>query len=420
MKNKIFCNKFLVMLLAFFSPMIINIGGEVSPSLLFIVATSPLWIKNLNFKAKTPFRYILHLLLALVAVQIVWAMFAVTPLMDQVKGILIVVSGIFYFMYYYMVYSYNKEVVKWAVLGSFLASFVFINVLADIAGGEFGFWKFQVMPRIVTMCVLIYLWGSKNKYVVKTAPILFILVGGLGLATGARSTGLGPFLAGTITIVLQLKKRVDLSQIKKYLLIGCCLLYAAYALVYVPNVMNGNISAGNTEQLKSMDNPYNPLALLMIGRADSVIPFLAFLDKPLAGWGYFTPDPHLKYHKMQLAMLDEGDVDVTSLDAIQIPGHSGWGYLSCSYGILGFLICFLLVKKALSCVFKSLVVHDRYLLYRIFITIGFLWNFLFSPLAHFKTLPSVIAAILVFSMPALRGSQNKEHVYNGIKRIKKE
>lgn len=417
--KKFFCNKYLIFILAFFSPMIINIGGEVSPSFLFIVATFPLWSRNLNFKGKTPFRYILNLLSALVVVQLFWAMFAVTPMIEQLRGILIVVSGIFYFMYYYMVYSYNRDVVKWAALGSFLASFVFINALAEVAGGDFGFWKFQVMPRLVTMCVLIYLWGSDKKFVVKLAPLLFIFIGGLGLATGARSTGLSPFLAGTIAFVLQSKRRVNLSQIKKYLLVGCSLLYAAYACIYVPNVLNGNISGGNTDQLKAMENPYNPLGLLMIGRADSVVPFLAFLDKPLTGWGYYTPDPNGKYHMMVMNMHTDEDITLNFLASTPIPGHSGWGYLSCSYGILGFLICFLIVRKTFSCLFKSLVVHDKYLLYRISVSIGFLWNFLFSPLPHFKTSPSSIAIVLAFSLLALRdyGILDKDKV--NVKRIKR-
>lgn len=409
MNQRFFCNKYTVFLLAFFAPMIINIGGEVSPSFLFIVATFPLWVRNLNFKQKSPFRYILNLLFALVAVQVVWALFAETPIFFQVKGILIVVSGLFYFMYYYMVYSNNREVVKWAVLGSFLASFVFINVLVEREGSEFGLWKFQIMPRLVTLCLLIYLWGSKHRVVVRYAPILFIFIGGLGLVTGARSSGLAPFLSGVIAYVLQMQHRINLGAVKKNLLVGACLLYAAYAALYVPNVLNGSITGGNTDQLKALDNPYNPLGLLMIGRSDSVVPFMAFIDNPLTGWGYLTPDPGLKYHVMVLNMHAKDEVLQDIENTLPIPGHSGWGYIACSYGILGFLICFLFVKKTLSVLFRSLVVHDRYLLYRISVAFGFLWNFLFSPLAHFKTLPASMAAVLVFSIIALKENKEKQN-----------
>lgn len=404
MLRSFFCNKYMILVLAFFSPMIINIGGEVSPSFLFIAASSPLWVNYISFKAGTPFRYILNLLLALVAVQVIWALFADTPAIDQIKGILIVISGTLYFMYYYMVYTHRRDVVKWAVLGTFLASFVFTNVMAEREGSDFGLWKFQIAPRLVSCIMLLYLWLNDKKFIQKVAPLLFIAIGTLCMATGARSTGLIPFFAGTIAFILQMKNRVNLSSIKKYLLIGSCSLYAAYACLYVPNVLNGNISGGNSEQLSSMENPYNPLGLLMIGRSDAIVPFIAFLDKPLTGWGYWTPDPKGKYYLMKMDM--HGDEDVVATDISKsspIPGHSGWGYLSCSYGILGFMICFLIVRKTTLCLFESLIIHDKYLLYRIYVILGFLWGFLFSPLPHFKTSTSSIAIVIVFSLFASKG-----------------
>ena len=363
MKIPFFCNKYLVFILSLLSPMIINIGGEVSPSFLFIGITFPLWIKYLKFNNKSIFKYIVHLFILLIIVQCIWAIFTNTTAIEQIKGILIVVSGLLHFMYYYMVYEHNREVIKWSVLGTFISSFIFINVLAEIAGGEFGLWKFQIMPRLVTACLLIYLWGNKNRIVLKYAPLLFLFIGCVGLATGARSSGLVPFLAGGITLLLQ-KKSSTPTQIKKYLLLGTGILYLAYACIYVPNVMNGNITAGNTEQLKQVNNPYNPINLLMLGRADSIIPFIAFLDKPITGWGYHTKDPNDRYKRQQEQMLVNNSNTPINLNfkSNHIPAHSGWGYIACSYGILGFLIILFILRKTFSILFISFIVHDKYLL----------------------------------------------------------
>lgn len=414
MKISFFCNKYLVFILSLFSPMIINIGGEVSPSFLFIGITFPIWIKYLKFNNKSIFKYIVHLFILLIIVQCIWAIFTNTTAIEQIKGILIIVSGLLHFMYYYMVYKHNREVIKWSVLGTFISSFIFINVLAEIAGGEFGLWKFQIMPRLVTACLLIYLWGNKNRIVLKYAPLLFLFIGCVGLATGARSSGLVPFLAGGITLLLQ-KKSSTPTQIKKYLLLGTGILYLAYACIYVPNVMNGNITAGNTEQLKRLNNPYNPLNLLMLGRADSIIPFIAFLDKPLTGWGYHIKDPNHKYNQMQEKMVSNNSDTIINPHSEYydyIPGHSGWGYIACSYGILGFLIIFFILKKTLSILFHSFIAQDRYLLLRINIAIGFLWNLLFSPIAHLKTSPINLAIIIIFSLYAIaEWKQQKELKY---------
>ena len=402
-----FSNKVLVFLLAFFSPMIINIGGEVSPSFLFIGLTFPLWHKYLPYRNDENYRYILRLFKAILCVQILWIPFSDTLLMDQVKGILVVVSGMIFFMFYYMVYLYNKDVVKWAAFGTFLASFVFIDVLVEMEGSDFGMWKFQIMPRLVSLCAVIYLWISNNKKLLKISPFLFIGVGVLGLATGARSTGLTPFLAGTLTLFLQSKRHIKVWQIKKYiiyLLISC---YSLYAIVYVPNVLNGNISSGNSEQLRAVENPYNPINLLMFGRVTSIVPFIAFFDRPLTGWGYMAEDPNGKYVKLAYKIQDADDIGVLNASSKSvIPRHSGWGDLSCSYGIIAFLAIFLMLMRCFKLLFESFVVCDKYLLYRIYISFSFLWNLLFSPLAHFKYSPMSLAIIIVFSVTALN-NQNK-------------
>lgn len=395
-----FCNKIVVLLLAFFAPANLNIGGEVSPSFLFILATFPLWHKYLSVRKDKNLSYILRAFVILIITQIIWALFAETSILDQVKGISIVVSGLFIFMYYYMIYQNDRELVKWAVLGTFLSSFFFINVLVEMEGTYFGMWKFQIMPRLVTLCALIYLWGINKKKLIKVAPILFIGIGCLGVATGARSVGLVPLLAGFLTLILQFKRKV---RIKSYILLFIVLAYAAFATLYVPNVLNGRIKGGNTEQLMHVENPYNPINLLMFGRGTSIIPFMAFIDRPITGWGYLTPDPHGKYHKIALNLQSEEEYGVFRYEKEDpIPRHSGWGYIACSYGLIGFLSIFFILKRSLSVLFSSLVAKDKYLLYRIFIALGFLWDLIFSPLAHFKYNTSALAIIIIFSVAALK------------------
>ncbi|MCM1218491.1 MAG: hypothetical protein NC548_28725 [Lachnospiraceae bacterium] len=404
MAHNFFANKYLIFLLAFFAPMIISIGGEVSPSFLFIVSTYFFWKKYLDFKHDKILKQFIRLFSIIIAVQVVWIPFAETDLITQIKAVLITVSGLFFFLYYYMVYSYNKDVVKWSLLGTFLSTFVFVNVLAEVAGGEFGMWKFQIMPRLVSMTALIYLWTSSNKTVRKLAPFMFLFVGGLGLVTGARSCGLSPFMAGAVCLMVQLNG-VKLKNLKKYVIGGAVSLYAMYALVYVPNVLNGNITGGNTEQLKAVENPYNPLNLLMVGRTDSIVPFIAFLDNPITGWGYFTSDPNFKYHllnnKLQSGDSSEGYQQDSSI-RYNIPGHSVWGYYSCSYGIIVFFVLFLFLRKTWGLLFRSLTSRDEYLQYRIFAIFGLTWNFIFSPISHFKTLPMTMALIVVFSVSAIK------------------
>lgn len=416
MEHTVFRNKYLIFLLFLFSPMVINIGGEVSPTLLFIAVTSPFWIKKINIETDSILRTFVILFITIIIVQIVWFPFAKTDDLTQIKGLLITVSGLMHFLFYYFVFRRNLSLIKWAVLGTFISDFIFVNVLADIAGDEYGMWKFHTYPHIVTGCVLFYLWFCDKKWILKISPLILVLIGMLGLFTGSRSAGLVPLIAGLFTFIIKIRKKaINPIQIVKYASVSVVSLYIAYALVYVPNVLNGNIEGGNTLQLKRTENPYNPINLLMVGRTDAIIPFIAFFDKPLTGWGYMTSDPNKKYHRMLTKMSNYSERNRTMYlrTSQDIPGHSIIGYYACSYGIIVFVALVLILYKTWKYVILSIVVRDKYLLYRLYGLLLITWNFLFSPMSHFKWLDtSTIAILVVLSLNVITEYKKNKLIYD--------
>lgn len=416
MSNSIFYNKYLIFLLFLFSPMIINIGGEVSPTLLFIAVTFPFWVKNIDVKNDSILRNYTSLFLSIVIVQALWFPFAKTDDFTQIKGLLVTISGLMHFLFYYVIFRRNKSLIKWAILGTFISNFLFIDVLAVRADNEYGMWKFHTYPHIVTGCVLFYLWFCDKKWILKISPLILVLIGLLGLFTGARSAGLVPLMAGLFTFVVKIREKVITpKQIVKYASVSVVSLYIAYALVYVPNVLNGNIEGGNTLQLKRTENPYNPINLLMVGRTDAIIPFIAFFDRPFTGWGYMTSDPNKKYHRMltKMSNLNERNRIMYMRSSTNIPGHSVIGFYSCSYGIIVFIALLLILYKTWKFVILSVSIRDKYLLYRIFGLLSVTWNFFFSPMAHFKWMEtSTIAIIVVLSINAITDKQKNKLIYN--------
>lgn len=414
MQDSILSNRILIFLLFLFSPMIINIGGEVSPSFLFIAFTSPYWIRFVDLKNDTILRKYSLLFIVILLIQLVWFPFSKTDDFTQIKGLLITLSGLMHFLFYYLVFKRKPILIKWAVLGTFISSFIFIDVLAITAGGEYGLWKFHTYPHIITGCVLFYLWFCDNKWILKLSPLLFVMIGMLGLFTGSRSAGLVPLMAGLFTLVIITNKNIiSPKQIATYASVSVVTLYIAYALVYVPNVLNGKIEGGNTLQLKRTENPYNPINLLMVGRTDAIIPFVAFFDKPLTGWGYMTNDPNKKYHKMLTKMANNNErnriMDLRS--SKYIPGHSIIGYYACSYGVIVFIALLLILYKTWKYVILSISVRDKYILYRIYGLISVTWHFFFSPMAHFKwSETSTIAIIVVLSMNAITENKKKKMI----------
>lgn len=420
MEYTVFSNKYLIFILFLLSPMVISIGGEVSPTLLFIAVTSPFWIKNIDIKKDSILRNFIWLFTIILLVQIVWFPFAKTDDFTQIKGLLITISGLMHFLFYYFIFRRDMSLIKWAILGTFIANFIFIDVLAVRAGDEYGMWKFHTYPHIVTGCVLFYIWFCEKKWILKLSPLLLILIGLLGLFTGSRSAGLIPLISGLFAmVILSRKNRVYPKQIIKYAIISVVTLYAAYAFFYVPNVLNGKIEGGNTLQLKRTENPYNPINLLMIGRTDAIIPFIAFADKPLTGWGYMTKDPDNKYHRMlsKIGNREERNRIMSFREEKYIPGHSVIGYYACSYGIVVFVALLIMLFKTWKYVVFSMVMQDKYLLYRLYGIISITWHFLFSPMSHFKWLEtSTIAIVLVISLTAIK-DYNKLIVYNESKNI---
>ena len=412
MQDTIFRNKYLIFLLFLLSPMVISIGGEVSPTLLFIAATSPFWIKYIDIKNDSILRNFIWIFAIIILIQIVWFPFAKTDDFTQIKGLLITISGLMHFLFYYFVFRRDVSLIKWAILGLFIADFLFIDVLAVRAGDEYGMWKFHTYPHIVTGCVLVYVWLCDKKWVLKLSSILLILIGLLGLFTGSRSAGLIPLISGLFAmVILSRKNRVYPNQIIKYVTISVVVLYAVYAFVYVPNVLNGKIEGGNTLQLKRTENPYNPINLLMIGRTDAIIPFVAFADKPITGWGYMTEDPNKKYHAMLMRMANRSERNriMSFREEKYIPGHSVIGYYACSYGIVAFIALILLLFKTWKYVILSIVNCDKYLLYRLYGVISITWHFLFSPMSHFKWLEtSIMSIVLVMSLTAIKDYINYE------------
>ncbi len=390
-------------LLGIFVHAIVEFGGEITPSFLFILALSPFWLWQWRYDHTS--KNIACFYVIMIVIQIIWAIyFSETDKMTQIKGIMVTFSGLLFFLFYYPIIRDKPSLLKWYIFGEFIASFFYIDMIAirEEGGEEEQIWKFQIFPRIVRLTIMLYLFSVNSKFINKTFPIIFVGVGLLGLLTGARSAGLSLLTPGVFFIALQYVKRR--TKIKYALFIGGIALYLIYSQFYVPRVLDGRITGGNTEQLLKVENPRNPFNLLLIGRSDSFVPFYAFFDKPLTGWGLGTSDPDYKYHYLQQELVNQEDeFDVNNVVRETIPGHSVWGSYSCSYGILMFITIFLFIAYIFRLCYRYIYLTGKYKLYCIYLAYAIIWSFLFSPYPTLKTTLSINMAFLV----ALLISQKK-------------
>lgn len=307
------------------------------------------------------------------------------------------------FLYRYFLRS--PKVLAYACLGVALRAF-FWNQDVEFESFSQGdvertlYVKF-VLSTFVTffLLFLVQLSKSRNAWLYY---FIFVFVGAGLLLSGARNAGAILILTGIGAALLRA------SSAKRFylkLFIMLAVGYGGYCL-YVSEVLKGGIKSGNSSQILDIRNPYNPIALLEMGRTEVPVGLVAFSDKPLTGWGYNAKDPDLYYTTLLLIYKNykhEVIRNALTSDA-KVPSHSVIVGLGTSNGVLGFLI--------ISCIFGYLLyrgvvpmrmLSQRECLILFFFILSFIWNMWFSPFTVFRIfLPVNMAAILYMSQK-LRG-----------------
>lgn len=254
------------------------------------------------------------------------------------------------------------------------------NPETDIPIGEnYSFFKFYIAPRIAESLVILSLWKPQQKGL----ATLFVAAGIFCIILGARSTGLMIFLTGIIGYFYQHQKTIKRNTLIRWGIIGSIVCYGLF-IVYVDAVLSGIIVSGNSSfQLQKVENPYNPLYVLLSGRTESPASLAAISDSPWIGWGAWAEDPNWKYHIIQANF--QGDSFNTMKDYTNIiPAHSVLLQTGVHNGIfalivMGYILFFFIKQGCLA--FDK---RNPYLYLAIFCVMQLIWNGLFSPLSHFR------------------------------------
>lgn len=392
-----------IFLIGLLNSLIVPIIGELSGSFFLILLSWIVWINQIDKKDRIV-RTSFYLFMALIAVQLVTDIFHDTSFFDKLKGVAIVINGMIFFFFFLVVSKKNISLMKWFVLGTVISPFLFPNSIYEdgysYSAEDVTYFKFVIVPLITNLFAIMVLF-TKRRDIHKKLAIAMFFIGALCIALGARSGGFMMLAAGGIYYYLK-RKRLTIGILKRRAIRIGIIAYLCYAAIYVPLVMSGSLKAGNTSQLQKSSNPYNPIEILKFGRTDSLVPFYAFLDNPITGWGYLAMDPHHKYATLLFDLADGDNIEGTITHYDKIPGHSVLFYFACAYGFMALIIVGRLYYRSARATFYSLLCDDRYLLYRLLCLTTVTWHFLFSPMPHFKYLPAYFAFLIVSSMKATK------------------
>lgn len=392
-------NIFLVFLFELGFGVRFNIVGEISISELFLFAYTPFIIAKIRWQRAKELRTVTVAYLLLLATQIFSEALVSNGLSSSLKGLAITMVSYLHFIFLFYNLTKDKRIILVVILSQIAMKLLFGSVFEEqsaediLAGKAAVYLKFYIAP----LTILIFLAVSVI-YKSRNFPILFSLLGVTFIILGARSSGGMALFAGMVAYLMEHK---HLIPNKNALAIASVLLLMAvygFYVYYVNKVLAGEITSGNSQQLLTCKNPYNPLELLMMGRREVWVGWQAFMDRFWFGHGAWAYDTTGHYQRLMYALTD--NLSALTKDRISyhflVPSHSvivGSGMMN---GVFAFLlviyIIFFFFKKGLLVLGSC---DRKYLLVLAYYEYNMLWNSWFSPQSHFRsTIPIAFAIIL--------------------------
>lgn len=381
----------------------IHLVGQISVAELFYVLyTAYIVACHREYWRIREYATLTKLYGCLLAAQVVSEFMVGNEMGNTLRGLAVTVMSFCHLTFLVTLFMKDRGLVAWLLIGGLIAGVLFPSSMegtaeAALSGDNASYLKFVIAWRITNVLLIISIFWR-----VRVMPFVMMFVALVFIVAGARSAGLALFFTGLVSWFFLSRRQIKMSKakIRQYIIAFCVIGYGAY-VVYVNNVLSGKITAGNSEQLLHAKDPYNPVNLLMQGRSEMFIGWIAFMDKPLFGHGAWAEDPGLKYHMLYDKVRGDTDgkpFDTASFSGVNvIPTHSVIIGYAMYNGIAAFVIIIAIIyfflKRGLRLILYS---KDRYLIVIAFYFLSICWNSLFSPHSYFRYgLPICFAFILV-------------------------
>jgi hypothetical protein len=382
-------------LYAFFARLTIDMVGKLAISELIALFIVPFKLKSLFreypvFKQVTFFYFLLLLSL----------MFSDTinsiPSQDYLRGWACIIFS--YLSLCFLLSQINDRSIVFFLLFYAFSLFLFgEDIDLTYMDENSNYFKATIAPFLNQFVLLSAYFLYKTN---KNIPFfLFTGYGLLSIVFGARASSL-PFLLGALLLFVKIRD-INLTGIRM-IATGIFLLIVAYAgyCIYAGQVLNGKIVSGNSQQLTSLKNPYNPFEFLSKGREDVFVAYDAIKTNPLLGYGSWAKVENnpSRLPESVTSFKEEGYIPAHSV----IMGTWLWS------GITGFVSIVLLYRLLLTLFwesYKNRNTNIRTLILLVPMAITMIWHALFSPFGHLRETLPVHAAFIIYACyqcPSLR------------------
>lgn len=387
-------NRLKIAMYTLLSGVNVALVGQLKLNEIMVLLSAPFVFDRRDFKDYPLFRKIIVALVALFVFQAITDLFVVKSSSENyMRGWAAIVMSILSFLFLFKTLK-DDEAIFFFLCMTLIKNIIWTDENADT---DMSYFKFKMVPILsYGMYIVSFLLYRKGQW----KAVLALLLGYslLCFARDSRSTGMVFFLGAIIIYCFNSGMYLTRDRLLVFGLAGAILFQFAY-VSYVNAVLNHEIGGEHAaEQIDRLDNPYNPLELLMTGRGETFAALAAISDAPLFGHGSWAKDDNLKYYRILLLYQNEemNEQLATSTDHL-IPSHSILLGAWVNAGLGGFIAVLLVFIFLLRMGFYLIRHAADTALYPVLVlmTIGVIWTFLFSPIQQLRFNIPAIGAILL-------------------------
>lgn len=402
-------NRVKIALYTLLSGVNVAMVGQLKLNEIMVLLSAPFVFDLRDFKTYPMFRRIIVALVALFVCQAVTDLFVVHSSSENfMRGWAAIVMSILSFIFLFKTLEDDKAIFVFLCF-TLIKNIIWTDENADT---DMSYFKFKMVP-ILSYAVYICSFLLYRRGQWKAVLALLLGYSLLCFARDSRSTGMVFFIGAIIIYCFNSGMYLTRDRLLVFGIAGAILFQFAY-VCYVNAVMNHEIGGDHaSEQIDRLDNPYNPLALLMTGRGETFAALAAISDEPLFGHGSWAKDDNLKYYRILLLYQNEemNEQLATSTDHL-IPSHSillgAW--VNCGIGgFVSVLMVFILLLRMGFYLIRNAADTALYPVL-VLMTIGVIWTFLFSPIQQLRFNIPAIGAVLLRAYYDFKEEVNTEEI----------
>lgn len=266
---------------------------------------------------------------------------------------------------------------------------------------ELNYFKARIEPFLTPVLLVGFAWFGHNKPQRVILPAS--MIGATYILLDSRSAGLFFLVSSLMFLLIKKGRRFSPAAVVGGGVLMCGVLYALF-VVYVDYTLRNNVTSQTGRQLAQVENPYNPVELLRVGRPEWTAMPSAIAERPVMGWGAWAEDTRNHFNFMQArstGVIYEGVEQFAG--TTYIPAHSTVGAAWMWSGLLG-----LVAMISLGIVLVQLGVaassHRTVMLFiTLFLSAHMAWAFFFSPPQSVRTQFPIAMAMLIYLGSASSG-----------------